>query len=148
MIAGEKIGIEITNTDPYDSFLSFKKKKKRSKKRKQKKPLSEEEIAAKREKRQQIWSGLGDSFKQGGVVNSIFGLFSQNREEYPEQNPQKDYSIHIDRQADKTREGGKEKEDGEKKLPKGLMILGGLLLVAGGYYLYTQNQQSKNQGPI
>ena len=120
----------------YDNFLFFGKKKGKKEKRprREKKQLTPEEQAAKQERRQKFWSNLGESFKEGGTVSNIFGMFNRGGGGAP---APEDYEVGVGEQG-----GGAAPEE-KKGIPTGVIIVGGVAVLAVGYFLYTQSQKNK-----
>lgn len=135
MIAGETETIlsREAGTGHYDNFLFFGKKDGKKKPKREKKQLTPEEQEAKRARRQQFWSNLGESFKEGGTVSNIVGLFGGGRgAPAPE-----DYEMSVGDQA------GNQPPAEKKGLPTGVLVVGGVVVLAVAYFGYQQFQ--KNQ---
>lgn len=153
MIAGETENIisRGIGVEGYDSFSFFGKKKRAAKRRRtkrrtkagtrartkkgqrEKRKLSPEEQEARRARRQQFWSNLGASLKEGGTVNNMLGMLKGNSgQAAPE-----DYQINPGNPDD-----GKPSE--KKGIPVPVLIIGGLALPVIAYLLY-QNYQSNQE---
>ena len=132
MIAGEieQSMIGPNGENPYYDHFLFKGKKK-----KKKKELTPEERAARREKRKKFWSSIGQEFREGGTIRNILGLFGADGDETEAPS---DYQIST---------GASFTEPPKKKLPSGVMIVGGLVVLgiaAWGISQYQKNQRSSN----
>jgi len=138
MIAGETETIlaRQAGTSHYDNFLFFGKKK--DKKKKTKKELTPEELEARKAKRQQFWSNIGQEFQEGGTVSNILGLFGVGGG--GETAEPSDYEFGM-------AGGGQQPQPDQKKgIPTGALIIGGIVILgvaAYGYTQYQKNQQLK-----
>ena len=134
MIAGETETIlaRQSGADHYDNFLFFGKNKDK-KKKKEKKELTPEEQEAKKAKRQQFWSDVGQQFQEGGTVSNILGLFGAGGGGTAEPS---DYEFGMAEQNQPSPQDA-------KKIPTGAIIIGGIVILGFAVYGYTQYQ--KNQ---
>jgi len=132
MIAGETETIlaRQTGADHYDNFLFFGKNK--EKKKKEKKELTPEEQEARKAKRQQFWSNVGQQFQEGGTVSNILGLFGAGGGTAQPS----DYEFGMGEQNQPSTQD-------TKKIPTGAIIIGGIVILGIAVYGYTQYQ--KNQ---
>ena len=135
MIAGETETIlaRQAGTGHYDNFLFFGKKK--DKPKKEKKELTPEEKEAKKAKRQQFWSNIGQEFQEGGTVSNILGMFGVGGG--GETTAPSDYEFSMSEQNQQPQ------PDQKKGIPTGALIIGGIVILGVAVYGYTQYQ--KNQ---
>ena len=140
MIAGETETIisREGGADHYDNFLFFGKGKKNSKKKKQ---LTAEELEAKKTRRQAFWSNLGSGFQQGGTVGNILGLFGGGSGGTP---TSEDFQVGV---GDQLGGSNQAPDSNAKGIPTGVFIVGGIIVLAGGYALYNA-WKKKQQEPI
>ena len=132
MIAGETETLlaRETGADYYDNFLFFGKKDGK-KTKKPKKELTPEEQEAKKAKRKQFWSNIGQEFKEGGTVSNILGMFGAGGGGATEPS---DYEIGMSEQNQPQK---------QNKIPTGALIVGGIVILGVAVYGYSQYQ--KNQ---
>ncbi len=118
----------------YDNFFWKKKGNKKPKK-------TEEQKAASKEKRKAFWGKVGQGYKDAGGAEGILGTVgnvfsflkggSQATGEY-------DYEMSVGRP-------GENPQNAQQKqgIPTGVWIVGGIVVLAVGGYLYTQSQKNK-----
>lgn len=128
MIAGETEGLIARHgrEDAYDNFLFFGKNKNKK---------TPEEKAAKKEKRQQFWSKVGDQFKEGGAVSNILSMIGVGGGGASGQQTGQpsDYEFNV----------GAEVTPEKKGIPTAVWIVGGVLVLGAAFYGYTQYQKNK-----
>ena len=131
MIPEETEQLILRLTPGYDYFFWGKKSNKKTKERKTKTPLTEEERAARSERRQQFWSNLGGSLKEGGAVSNLLGLLGGQQQEVPA-----DYTFGLDEPEEK--EG----------TPTVVWVIGGIAVLGIGYFLYSSRQTPPVSQPL
>lgn len=133
MIAGETETLlaREAGADHYDNFLFFGKKDGK-KKKKPKKQLTPEEQEARRAKRKQFWSNIGQQFNEGGTVSNILGLFGAGGGGAATE--PSDYEMGMSEQDNPQQ---------SKAIPTGALIIGGIVILGVAVYGYSQYQ--KNQ---
>ncbi|MDN5201235.1 hypothetical protein QQ008_07675 [Fulvivirgaceae bacterium BMA10] len=129
MIAGETeniIGLETGDSFyKYDELfgLGGKRKKQKTKRALARTGRSQEEIAVRKEKRKNFWSGLGNTFKDNGglegvtsSLGNVFNIFRKN----PAPDEPTDYRFGL---------GGSTAQQESKKVPTGIYVVGGAVVI-------------------
>ena len=134
MIAGELEYIhgQGTGEDQYDYFFKklFGKKNKRPKK-------TEEEKAASKEKRSAFWGKVGSGYQKAGGAEGILGTVSNVMNFFKPGEQPEDYEVGM---------GHPEEEEQKKGIPKEVIIIGGIAVIAvaaWGFSQYKRNQAIK-----
>ncbi len=133
MIAGETENIIAMHSEDtyYDDFLGFGKKKRKTR--------TPAEIATRKEKRKNFWSGVKREVKDsGGVegvassVSNIFGLFKKDK-----QRPQQAYDFQVG-------VGQTNTQQQDKKVPVAMYVVGGAVVIGLAVWGMTQMKKNKS----
>ena len=142
MIAGETENIIGLDTEDsfyeYDEFLGFGKNKNKKPKTTRRRVMTAEEIAARKEKRKNFWSGLGNTLKDNGglegvtgSIGNIFGIFKKN----PTPTGPTDFQFGV----------GNSTQPDSKKVPTGIYVVGGAVVIGLVVWGVTRYGGSKMQ---
>lgn len=118
----------------YDNFFWNKKGKKKTKK-------TEEEKAAAKEKRKAFWGNLGKGVKDAGGVQGILGTASNVISFFKGESQasgEYDYEMNMGHPEDNPQNTVQ-----KQGISTGVWIVGGIVVLAVGGYLYSQSQKNK-----